>query len=103
MTWNWKIFLPLGIVAILVLVILYSQLGKVMPVKKGQLPTNPITEKPTTLPPATGNVDEALNAVIAAVNDELTVLDEETGDVSLIDLDSQAISNFGQSFNENEF
>lgn len=102
MTWNWKVILPLGIVTVLVVVVLSYQIGKRPQVAEEQ-PSSPVAEKPAVLPPATGNVDDAVNAVIVATDNELTVLNEYDSDVALVEADSQAISDFGQAYNENEF
>lgn len=113
MTWNWKLILSLGIVAILVVFVLFYQIGKRPQVVEEQRPepiaerpeevSGPVAEKPTPLPPATGNVDDAVNAVITATDNELAILNEYDSDVALVELDSQAISDIGQVYNENEF
>lgn len=112
MTWNWKIILPLGIVAVLVVVVLFFQIGKGPQVAEKEQPspiaeqpqvTGPVVEKPAALPAATGNVDDAVNSVIAAIDNELTILNEYDSDAALLELDSQTISDFGQAYNENEF
>ena len=75
--------------------------------RENQLPQIPsITipqEKEITPPPATGNVDDAANAMLQELSDEGTLLSEEESDTELIISDSQEISDFGQSVNENEF
>lgn len=53
-------------------------------------------------PPATGNVDDAASAFLEEVDDEQSVLTEEESDTSLITTDSQEVSDFGQSINDND-
>ena len=52
--------------------------------------------------PATGNIDDAINAFIQDATNEQALAAEEDADASLINLDNQAINDFGQSYNENE-
>lgn len=53
-------------------------------------------------PPATGNVDDAANAILKELSAEDQILAEEESDASLITGDSQEVGDFGQSVNENE-
>ncbi|OGZ17319.1 MAG: hypothetical protein A2Z78_00710 [Candidatus Nealsonbacteria bacterium RBG_13_36_15] len=59
--------------------------------------------KEITPPPATGNVDDLTDALIKEVADTEPILTEEDSDAAIINNDSQEISDFGQSVNENEF
>lgn len=111
MTINWKVWAPLGIVAVAVLVIIgFFQFGT-------KAPQTPVAEETTQAPiatptqelpvavtkPATGNVDDAVNAILAGVSDDLALFADAEKDADLLAADSQAISDFGQSYNENEF
>ncbi len=63
----------------------------------------PAQELPVvTTIPATGNVDDAINAILNEAIDEQALFTDEGKDAMLLGADSQAISDFGQSFNENE-
>lgn len=64
----------------------------------------PVIEGPTeiTPPPATGNVDDLVDALLKEIADIGPLLTEEDSDAVLINADSQEISDFGQSVNENE-
>lgn len=55
-----------------------------------------------TPPPATGNIDNAADAIIKELDDIEITLSEEKGDTAFITGDSREISDFGQSYNENE-
>jgi len=112
MTWNWKVAMPIGVVAVLVAVISYSQIGTKAPGVTEKPKPNSIVEeslsgiaeeKQAVLPPATGNVEDAVDAVLAMIENEQSILDEDESDAALVMADSQAISDFGQSYNENEF
>lgn len=67
----------------------------------------PVIEKlpeEITPPPATGNVDDAVNALLEEVADiEPLLVAEEDSDALLVGGDSQEVGDFGQSVNENEF
>jgi hypothetical protein len=95
MTINWKIIAIAIVILVIVVIIVYYQLG---------IKPSLITEQPAEIipPPATGNIDDAINALIQDAANEQVIAAEEDADTSLIDLDSQEISNFGQSYNENE-
>jgi tetrahydromethanopterin S-methyltransferase subunit B len=110
MTINWKIWAPLGIVAVVALVIISSyQFGTKSPQapiaeETPQAPVAVSQELPVAVTkPATGNVDDAVNAILAGISDDEALLADAAKDAELIAADSQAISDFGQSYNENEF
>jgi hypothetical protein len=56
-----------------------------------------------TPPAATGKVDDLTNAILSEISDEELLIKEEEKDTSLIILDGQEISDFGQTINESEF
>ncbi len=80
---NWKKWAPLGIVAIVAVVIIGFYQFR-------------------TKAPAAGNVDDAVNAIFAEVADDEAFFADVEKDAELLVTDSQAISDFGQSYNENE-
>ncbi|MDP2934777.1 MAG: hypothetical protein Q8N59_03375 [bacterium] len=55
------------------------------------------------VPRATGNIDDIINAMTALAENEQVIIVEEGNDASMVTLDSQAISDFGQSYDENQF
>jgi len=56
-----------------------------------------------SLPAATGNPDDAVNAILDGSANEQPILDAEAADVSPLTADIQAIGDFGQSYDENTF
>lgn len=53
---------------------------------------------------ATGNIDDAVNALFSDSSDEtLQTAKAMDDDAALLGLDSQAIGDFGQSYNETDF
>jgi len=55
------------------------------------------------VPQATGNIDDIIDAMTAFAENEQVIIVEEGNDASMVTLDSQAISDFGQSYDENQF
>lgn len=102
MTFNWKI---VGLAAVIVIaaVIIYSQVGtQTAPGPQGQVESR--TEAAKTQPPApTGKVDGTISALLLDATNEQSKLSEEEGDSALLKMDSQAVSDFGQSVNENDY
>lgn len=110
MTINWKIWVPIGIVVVVALIIIgISQLGIKAPQAPvtEELPETPIVtpqELPLGVPkPATGNIDDAVNAILGEISDDEAFFTDALKDAELVAADSQAISDFGQSYNANEF
>lgn len=60
------------------------------------------TAKENVLLPATGNIDDSVNAIIDSALSEQSLAEEEFADESLINIDSQAINDFGQSSSDYE-
>jgi len=85
----------IGVIVIIGLFVFISQKAKppvsVVPPKKEIVP-----------PPATGNVDDLVGALLNEITDEESVLKEEEGNASLITNDSQEIGNFSNSVQETE-
>lgn len=120
---NWKIIAPLGVVAVIALVLVgTSQFGTKTPqapiadneqnqqtptANNDQVQETPIAisqDLPVAKPqPATGDIDETVNAILAAASAEETYFADAIKDGELITVDSQSINNFGQSYYENEF
>lgn len=55
-----------------------------------------------TPPPATGDVDDAVDALLRELSDEGALLTEEEGDAALVTGDSGEIGGFGQTIKEDE-
>jgi len=112
MTMNWKIIAPVGVVAVIALVLVgVSQFGTKSPqapiADNGQVQETPIAIS-QDLPvaktqPATGDIDETVNAILAAASAEEAYFADAIKDGELVAADSQSINNFGQSYYENEF
>lgn len=105
MTDKWKIFVPVGIVALAIIaVVIYSQLGKEAPSEQavGQQ-VEEQQQVAVIIVPATGNIDDAINALLQEAFADKAALSQEEGDASLLFADSQAISDFSQSYDESEF
>jgi len=78
----------------------------------GESPASPTplasTETQTTpavtiTPTGDSDIDEVINGLLSNSISEGTVVSEENNDASLINADSQAISDFGQSYDEKGF
>ena len=63
------------------------------------VPSNEVIEPPAAI----ANTDAAVSAIIQGLEAEVDFTSAEEKDSSLISADSQAINNFGQSYNEKEF
>jgi len=112
---KWKIIIP--VVVILALIAGYLQIKNAKQNITEETPINfqeqqeqaqKQQEQNTTipevvLPVATGNIDDTVNALLQDSSSETGILQEEMADADIIADDSQAISDFGQSYNENEF
>jgi flagellar basal body-associated protein FliL len=103
MTINWKIIIPVLVILVVAAGLIYYQFG-IKPLQPQYTTEKAAPEQAAkiTPPPATGNIDDAINAFIQDATNEQALAADEDADTSLIDLDSQAINDFGQSYNENE-
>jgi hypothetical protein len=112
MTMNWKIIAPVGVVAVIALVLVgVNQFGTKSPqahlADDGQVQEASIAVS-QDLPvassqPATGDIDETVSAILAVASVEETYFADAIKDGELVAADSQSINNFGQSYYENEF
>jgi len=86
---KWKMTLALVAIIAVIGIFAYYQLGQKAPQQIG------------ILPKATGNVDDVVNGLLQEISsEELFLEDELLGDISLVNIDNQAIDDFGQSYNE---
>ncbi len=99
---DWKLLVLVGVVAVAGFLLLFQFAGELpenisLPVliKKG--------ERAIVLPKATGNIDDVAKAIIREASADATILNDEETDSSLLNMDSQTISDLGKSYNENEF
>ncbi len=117
LTLKWKIIIP--VVVILALIAGYLQYKNKQQIEEestniqgqqdqqgqlaqqGQAATTTIVE--VTPPAATGNVDETIDALLQESSSEAGAFQEEMDSANIVADDSQAISDFGQSYNEKEF
>jgi hypothetical protein len=98
----WKIFLPIGAIAVIAL-FMVSQYGMQAPQYVKNL--IPGISQEENVPEATGNVDDIIAALLKDLTMEQTAFAAEDESASLIESDSEAISDFGQNSYEyeNEF
>jgi hypothetical protein len=88
-----------------------SQFGTKSPqapiVDSGQVQEMPVAVSQDLLKessqPATGNIDETVDAILAAAFAEESYSADAVKDSELVAADSQSINNFDQSYYENEF
>lgn len=66
-----------------------------------KIPSKTESERVPSPPAATGSIDDTVNAILQDVTTD--VVSGEDADAALIGTDSQAISDFGQSYGENAF
>lgn len=96
---NWKIITPALIFLLLIAGIIYYYQSAI----KTSTTTIQMNEnQEASLPKATGNIEDTVDALIQDSVNEQAILGTEDDVASMITDDSQAISDFGQSYNENE-
>jgi len=122
---KWKVLIPVTIVVLAIIVWGFIQFSHIAPItnpeigrpageeqagKQTEEQTEQYTEKEyvktppeVSVPQAGGNIEDTIDALTALSENEMVIITEESNDASLIDLDNQAINDFGQSYNENEF
>lgn len=103
-----KIIIGVVIAALIAILIIYMQIGAKTP-----QPQQPSIQKPPAAsekkisevapPTATGNVDDAIDALLQDSLVESMASEEENSDANLLSADAQAISDFGQSYDASEF
>ncbi len=108
---SWKVIIPAAVVVLLLLIVGFSYLGpkRIQPTSGPQDQLGAEQEKfvetpnPVPVPKTTGDINDTIDALTALSENEMVIITEEGNDASLVTLDSQAISDFGQSYDENEF
>jgi len=99
----WKILTVVVVLLLLVVALDYYQLNIGAPKQDLTSSTeNNIAGEKVLIEPsaATGNIDDAVNALLQETTNESIIFEEESEDAALIETDSQAISDFGQSYDE---
>jgi hypothetical protein len=104
---KWKMAVPVVLVVLVVAGLMIIRSGqKLQPTQEeSQAINTEYVRVPVEIPipKATGNIDDIIDAMTAFAENEQVITVEEGNDASMVMLDSQAISDFGQSYNENEF
>lgn len=103
----WKVFIP--IITVVAIAFSYIQLQQepapinvIVPKHKSR--TSPPAALLPPAPPATGNINDTVAALINDGSNEQALIDEEERDAAaLAGNDTQALNDFGQTYNENDF
>lgn len=102
---KWKIVVPVVLVVLVVAGLMILRFGKesqpTIETSLGHKYVQVPNEVP--VPKATGNIDDIIGAMTAFAENEQIITIEEGNDASIVVIDGQEISDFGQSYNENEF
>jgi hypothetical protein len=99
MSLKWKIGIPVGIVIIALGIFAYNQLNVVAPNPIEKMVVIPEVE----VPKVTANIDNAVDALILAASEEQAIFESELSDAALLGWDDSALSDFGQTYDENLF
>lgn len=99
MSLKWKIGIPVGIVIIALGIFAYNQLNVVAPNPIEKMVIIPEVE----VPKVTANIDNAVDALILAASEEQAIFESELSDAALLGWDDSALSDFGQTYDENLF
>lgn len=99
MSLKWKIGIPVGIIIIALGIFAYNQINVVAP-----NPIEKMVEIPDVkTPEVTANIDNAVDALILAASEEQAIFESELSDAALLGWDDSALSDFGQTYDENLF
>ncbi len=105
---NWKTVIPVAIVVLVLVGLAVFQFTQRPSLKKGvgTIETEQplvMVPKEVSVPEADGSIDTAIAAMIALAENEQTICLEELNDALLLNLDTQAIDDFGQSYDQITF
>ncbi|MEK7083177.1 MAG: hypothetical protein AAB972_03310 [Patescibacteria group bacterium] len=115
MATNWKIIVPIGVLALVIAAMITmrlsdnpQKLAEPTPIKQDPAVNPSAAKSPIApfiqVPAATGNVDDVVNALFTDSSDEISQITQAMDDdVVLVGMDSQTIGDLGQSYNENDF
>jgi hypothetical protein len=110
---KWKMAIPVVLVVLVVAGLMIIRSGQKTQPTPG---AEPVQEQPQSagteyvqipdevpVPQATGNINDVIDAMTAFAENEQVIIVEEGNDASMVTIDGQAISDFGQSYDENQF
>lgn len=99
-----KKILPVGVLVVIAALFIFSKSGTINLQNTNQTAGENEGQIATQVPvaPATGNIDDTINALLAFSTNGQFVVGEDTSDL-LITSESEELNEFGQSYNENEF
>jgi len=112
---KWKIVIPVVVVVLVIVGLVvagtFKKTGQSTQETKNNAPTQENTETTeyvhvpaeVPVPAANGTVNDIIDSMTAFAQNEETVTVEEGNDASMVTIDSQAVSDFGQSYDENQF
>lgn len=106
---KWKMAIPVILVVLVVAGLMIIRSGqKIQPMSESAWEQSTEMEyvqtpKEILVPQATGNIDDIIDAMTAFAENEQVITIEEGNDASMVTIDSQAVSDFGQSYDENQF
>lgn len=116
MTQNWKTTILVGVAVAILLAVIYvvtapksirqpAPAANQTPVSTGGAGNaSSATSAGNIVPPAaTGKIDDTINALVLGATNEQTTISAEEGNSTLINSDSQAINDFGQTYDETQF
>jgi len=112
---KWKIAVPVALVILVIVGLMVIGAGRKTEQPNEQTKGNePAQEETQTteyvqvpaevpVPQANGTVNDVIDAMTAFAENEQVITVEEGNDASMVTIDSQAVSDFGQSYDENQF
>lgn len=110
---KWKILFPVILLILIVFIIgVFFRLQKVMeeekqadniiiPVEENEEPEVVIKDE-NVFPEPTGNIDDTISGILSSLSNEETLIQDEK-EADAIGEESQALSDFGGSYDESEF
>lgn len=101
---TWLLFSVFIVIIISIIIFYYLERQKLIIEEVLPISTNiPFQELPVAIfKPATGDINDVVKAILADIPDEQAFFNNVEKDIELIIIDSQALNNFGQ-FYDNEF
>jgi len=104
---GWKIWLLVAVVIVVAIaissIVIYQGLKTASPIKEEKRETQSQNLPNIFSKPVTDNIDDAVETILSEISEEEKSFDEALKDADLVASDSQAISDFGQSYDEKEF
>lgn len=94
MKWNFKVVVPVVVVAAVAVVLLVGQPGDVTPDMFGN--NQPAPE--INLPQASGDVDQTVDAILAMAENEAAILAADDIDLDLVDLELQTLDDYSNIY-----